>query len=305
MTETKAVWKSQVLAERVRCLAHSVAMEAAARDSKAYAVVASEALKLAEEILGLAERARFGEMGDASFLEALSGAADRLELLSLNAGFVAFESRGDKAIAISADELRAVALELRRLAPRRCSASDLSSGDASIEPASPSRATKTADWFLSFFVGAEGEALRIVENLSFVRELMLYDKLALKIEGASMDLRGRCIPFIDLAAVLGVARPERDEDRRVLVVNTDWQEEPALRVDTRREDTRRVSSRRVSSRREYGLAIDGVAVDAIFRSRVGRPVPARGRAASWAREAWDASDGSQYLFLDCPAISGH
>lgn len=277
MSDERRLWKCQLLAEEARNLSRSMAMQAAMRDSRAYAVVAGETLRLAESMLCLVERLRFDDIGESVFESRASEESDRLEMLSLNASIVALELPSDKAMAICADEARRIAIEFAEASCRR------SRADALLTPlpSMPIATARSEEYFVAFPIGG----LRFVENLRFVREVMRYDAKALGLEGGTMDLRGRRIPFIDglPRQRTGGDAPANEAPRRVIVVNADWRE---------------------GERREYGVAVDGLPIDAIFRSRIGLAVEARGPEAEHVREAWDAVDGSQLRFLDWPRLAG-
>lgn len=57
--------------------------------------------------------------------------------------------------------------------------------------------------------------------------------------------------------------------------------------------------------REHAVAVDGLDANAITRPRIG--VASRSRPGlvphELVRECWDASDGSQFLFLDWPRLA--
>jgi chemotaxis signal transduction protein len=276
MEENELLWKCQALAEQARGLARSIAMEAARRDSEAYAVVASETLKIADSLLRDVGRARFGGIDEALFVSAMSGEAEILGMLAINSAIVALQSRGEKGIAICADEVHRIAAELSEAA----GAAESSTIAILPEAARPSAASRAEEYFLAFSIGGA----RVTENLRFIREIMRYDPSALGFREGSMDLRGRRIPLIDACAALGRDAPPGEGSRRIAVVNADW---------TREEG------------REFGVAVDRIAINAIFRTRIGLAAAPAGRdiPASLVREAWDATDGSQFLFLDWPALS--
>jgi chemotaxis signal transduction protein len=276
MIENELLWKAQVFAERARGLARTIAMEAARLDSEAYAVVASETLKIAQALIDEVEKARFGDSAQAGLASTMSSQAVKLEMLAINSGIVALQPGGDRGIAICADEVQGLAAQLSEALG--------AAGSSPIailpEAARPSAASRAEEYFICLSVGGA----RLTENLRFVREIMRYDPVALAFREGSMELRGRRIPLLDAYAALGRAPPAEEGSRRILVLKADWERPEG---------------------REFGVAVDPIAINAIFRSRLGRAVPPASRdiPAPLLREAWDAADGSQFLFLDWPALS--
>jgi hypothetical protein len=281
MEEQKAVWKCATLAERLRWLAHSMAMEAAARDSKAFAVVADETRKLAEGIGAIAEGAPFpfpGGAGEPGFTAALGLQARRLGLLAINAAIESVNSEGGKAITICAEEVRLAALELEDF----CSGAT-PRGEAGLpllpEIASPSLASASREYMLVFSIGGQ----RALENFHFIREVLSFEAALGGLRGDELALWGRTWPFIDAARELGLSR-ECGEAGAVIIVKARW---PG------------------ADGREYAVAIDGLCPGAFSRFPPGRMAGLRGSAfpGPWIRECWDAADGSQLLFLDWPALA--
>ena len=282
MGDERMIYRCGILAERLRSLGHSVALEAANRDSRPFAVVADETLKLGLEVEAAVEAVRFPGLGprpaaDTGFLAAIAESARSLSLLAVNGAIESINSRGGAAVAICVDGIREAALELESLC-----AGEAHRGPGGELPAvaSPSLASTARDYMLAFSAGGR----RFLENFGYLREVMRYSYAASCLEGTTLRIRGHAWPFIDLAAALGPALGPAvvpGEDRDVLVVRASWEG---------------------SDGREYAVAVDRLGAGAILRPRVGRHVEPRAGApfAGLVRECWAASDGSQFLFLDWP-----
>jgi len=268
MNENRRLWKCQAIAERILCLSVSISMEAASNESRAFAVVADEAEGLGTILLELVEAVRFGELAEEVFEDRASVEAERLELLSVNAGIEALKTPLGKGVAICADGLRKAALEFRAiLAP----ASRLAS-EVPLEAMKPSLASGTRGWFLAFEIGG----LRFAEGLDFVREVLRFDREAQRERSDRFDLRGRLIPLIDPRVRLGLSPTARDEGRRLVVVNKNWNGKPD---------------------EEIAVVVDRIGAGALFRSPIGLPCTAPSALPEGLlRECWLASDGGWFLF---------
>lgn len=281
MDNERFIWRCGILAERLRNTGYSVALEAARRASRAFAIVADEAAKLAAEIELAVDEARFPPSGAAplGFLEAVRPAARRLSLLAINAAIESLNSEGGLAIAVSVEAIRAAALELESLCagerPRHPSRELPSTAKASL-------ASTAREFMLEFSAGG----LRFIENFGYLREVMRLEFAAPDIHDGKLRLAGlrHAWPFIDLAGSLGLPRAVRG-DGVVLVVKAGWQG---------------------GGGGEYAVAVDGLGADAILRLLAGRQVePKPGPVPpELVRECWDATDGSQFLFLDWPRLAG-
>ncbi len=278
MDDERMIWRCGILAERLRNLGQAVALEAANRDSRPFAIVADETLKLALEVEAAVEAALFpgpGPAGSRDYLVATAEPARCLSLLAINSAIESINSKGGAAVAICVDGIREAALELESLC-----AGEAHRGPGGELPAvaSPSLASTARDYMLAFSAGGR----RFLENFGYLREVMRYSYAASCLEGTTLRIRGHAWPFIDLAAALGPALGPAvvpGEDRDVLVVRASWEG---------------------SDGREYAVAVDRLGAGAILRPRVGRHVEPRAGApfAGLVRECWAASDGSQFLFLD-------
>lgn len=280
MDDERMIWRCGILAERLRNLGQAVALEAANRDSRPFAIVADETLKLALEVEAAVEAALFpgpGPAGSRDFLVATAEPARCLSLLAINSAIESINSKGGAAVAICVDGIREAARELESL----CSGESCRRTDAELPAvASPSLASTARDYLLAFSSGGQ----RFLENFGYLREVMRYSYALPCLEGATLHIRDHAWPFIDLAAALGLAAAP-DGARDVLVVRARWEG---------------------GDGREYAVAIDRLGANAILRPRVGRPAKLRAGAPlpDLVRECWDASDGSQFLFLDWPGLLG-
>ena len=280
MDDERMVYRCGILAERLRSLGQSVALEAANRDSRPFAVVADETLKLALEVEAAVEAARFPDpgprpAGDGDFFAAIAGLAGSLSLLAINSAIESINSKGGAAIAICVDGIREAALELESL----CAGGALRGVGPDLPAlASPSLASTARDYMLAFSAGGR----RFLENFGYLREVMRYSYARPCLDGATLRVRDHAWPFVDLAAALGQA-PAPGGDRDVVVVRARWEG---------------------GDGREYAVAVDRLGARAILRPRVGRLAEPRVEAplAGLIRECWDASDGSQFLFLDWPRL---
>lgn len=276
MDEERMIHRCGTLAERLRGLAQAVALRAADRESRAFAIVADETFKAAREIEEVV-----GHVSALDFRAAVAEPARRLSLLAINAAIESVNSGGGAAMAICVDGIRDTALELESL----CAGGDRPpAAPASPEVASPSLASTARDYLLAFSAGG----LRFVENLGYLREVMRYSTALAGLGCGELRLWDHVWPFLDLSEALGSATADaadRAVDRAVVVVRARWEG---------------------GDGREYAVAIDGLGASAILRPRVGRPVEAGGGTPfpDRVRECWDASDGSQFLFLDWPAFFG-
>jgi len=279
MDDERTIWRCGILAERLRNLGQSVALEAASRDSRPFAIVADETLKLALEVEAAVDAARFpgpGPAGGRDFPMAIAEPARCLSLLAINSAIESINSKGGAAVAICVDGIREAALELEALCsgePPRGAGADLPA------VASPSLASTARDYLLAFSSGGQ----RFLENFGYLREVMRYSYALPCLEGATLHIRDHAWPFIDLAAAQGLAVAP-GEDRDVIVVRARWEG---------------------ADGREYAVAVDRLGARAILRPRVGRLAEPRIDAplAGLVRECWDASDGSQFLFLDWPRLA--
>lgn len=278
MDDERMIYRCGILAERLRSLAHSVALEAANRDSRPFAIVADETLKLALEVEAAVEAARFpgsDSAGTRDFPMAVSGPARSLSLLAINSAIESINSKGGAAVAICVDGIREAALELESL----CAGEVRRSGEPDLpSAASPSLASTARDYMLAFSAGGR----RFLENFGYLREVMRFDYALPGLSGATLRIRDHAWPFIDLAAAVAPAvAPGGDRD--VIVVRARWEG---------------------GDGREYAVAVDRLEAKAILRPRVGRLAAPRVEAqlAGLVRECWDASDGSQFLFLDWPRL---
>jgi chemotaxis signal transduction protein len=278
MAYERMIYRCGILAERLRSLGQSVALEAANRESRPFAIVADETLKLGLEVEAAVEAARFPGPGPAetrAFARAIADPARSLSLLAINSAIESLNSKGGAAVAICVDGIREAALELESLCAGEAYRRE---GPDLPNVASPSLASTARDYLLAFSAGGR----RFLENFGYLREVMRYSYALPLLEGATLRLRDHAWPFVDLAVALGQAAAP-GVDRDVIVVRARWEG---------------------GDGREYAVAVDRLGAKAILRPRVGRPVEARVEAplAGLVRECWDASDGSQFLFLDWPRL---
>jgi hypothetical protein len=269
MVEDRRLWKGQAIAGRILVASASIAMEAARLESRAFAVVADEAERLALTLLELVAAARFSDLSEADFRGRAGLEAERLDLLAVNSSLEALKSPNGKGVAICAEGIRTAAMEFMEAIGREA-APGFGQPPCAAEP---SRASLATTWLLSLEVGG----LRLVEGIEFVREVLRFDPAASRPDPGSFDLRGRVLPLVDPRPRLGLVPASGGDGRRLAMVNTDWSG---------------------MGGREFAIIVDGFGANAFARSRFGVVSRPRNLPDRLIRECWEAEDGGQLLFAD-------
>ena len=262
----KTLWKLQNAGERLWLLANMMAQHSAALDVRGLAVVAEETRKMSERILGLTERALFGE--EEIKPDDVRDVGTQLNLLALNSAIetskVGF--RGKPAVAC-VEDIRNIAYELTVLfdgnhAPKRYEG---------VVPYPKTGMTSVAhhNEFLLLNIGG----VAIVEPVANVKEINMCDA---ERTDSRIKLRGMEFPLIDAFAMLGKTQAEP----AYVILYTPWAEQ----------------------NKTYAVAAD---VSCLFFSPTGAPAaaPADAPLAGYAREFWESENDMPFLFMDWPKMA--
>ena len=196
---TQKQWKIQQLAERMQGIATSIASESAHMYSmrqsmaKEHSVIAEEMGGISVRIFKTLEQNMFGGLRDNDFDNIISEMLKRIEFLTLNAALLACKVKEHKAMAVFAEELLNVSLELQELYKREPAYLDI----PEVSPRSP----VVTDWFYMFtaisgkYVWRENAQL-IAEVMNYVPEYVQGNRYVIKDGNRDMD-----IPLVKLGEI--------------------------------------------------------------------------------------------------------
>lgn len=208
----RILWKAEILAQKADKLVTALVMEAARFGdyAKGLAVVADELQILATALYDVIETGRFEEHAEEECTRKLALLAERAELLGINASLESVRARTVyKSALLCAEEIRYIGCSLRALVGEPLSQ------EAPLI-AEPSQSIET----ISYFLGCDMGDFQFIENTDSIREVLLYSsaKRFNLIKDHVLELRGMRIPFICLFSKLGIAKPEQEEELRLIIV---------------------------------------------------------------------------------------
>ena len=282
MTREKKIWLCEQYAQKAWALSLNLAQEAAGAGNygKGYAIVASEARKLADNLFGYSAKARFdndnnddfGKIADFALMTVFLSVNAMIEMLHV---CETDDRINNKSFAVCVEDLRRLALELNELGGKKLWQRPF----VIPEITTPVKSTRKTDFFFRFSIGE----ITLVENALNVKEIMYCVKP--DTTGKMFNLRGHEIPVIDCAKRLNLQysclNPER---QTVMIINTNYAQHCEYS--------------------EYGeihaVPVDDLDVNTLFHSKIGYSVPPKkGHAFSeYSRECWDAAGNDQLIFPD-------
>jgi uncharacterized protein YdbL (DUF1318 family) len=280
MNKEKKVWLCEQYAQKAWALSLNLAQEAArvGNYGKGYAVVASEARKLADNLLDYSAKARFEKYNEDEFKD-IASFAFMTGLLSINATIEILhvsevdDKINNKSIAVCVEDLRRLALELNELGGKKLWQRPF----VIPEITSPVKTTRKTDFFFKFSIGE----ITLVENALNVKEIWFGNKS--DTSGNMFNLRGHEMHIIDCAKQFNLKYSCLDTDRQtVMIINPNYHKYYGYREQ------------------EYALLIDDLDVNTIFHSKIGYPVTVKEEHvfSEYSRECWDAVGNAQFVFLD-------
>ena len=194
---TQKQWKIQYLSERMSNIAISMAAEAARRKAehrtmvKEHAIVAEELRKLTDKMIELVEQNIFNKLENDVFDTAMKDVITMSTLLALNAALVACKVQENKQMAVFAEEIAYLSMDLSTLYGQKQKFHDI----AKVSP----KSRVAGDVFFVLLKTISGKYVWC-ENTQYVNEIMLYipeyiinNRLIIKNEFRNMDM-----PFIKL-----------------------------------------------------------------------------------------------------------
>jgi len=266
---TQKQWKIQQLVLHMQSTATAIASEAAHMSSmrqimaKEHAIIAEEMSGISTRILKALETNIFGGLQDDEFDNMMLQMLGRIEVLTLNAALLACKVKEHKAMAVFAEELLNISLELQELFDQKTNYSDI--------PEVSPQSTVVTDWFYMFTAISGKYVWR--ENAHFIAEVMNYNPEY--VQGSRYIVkdgnRDMAIPFIKLGEVTG---------NKAVVIVKDWQSPSKL----------------------YAVLAELKIPHSLSNSRVGISTKP-GTADIPVRDCWSASDGSDLLFIDWEKLS--
>lgn len=282
MTNEKKIWLCEQYAQKAWALSLSLAQEAARAGNygKGYAIVASEARKLADNLFEYSAKARFNGNNNGDF-SGVANFAFMTGFLSINAMIEmlhvceADDRNNNKSFAVCVEDLRRLALELNDLGGNKLWQRPF----VIQEITTPVKTTRKTDFFFKYSIGRNS----LVENALNIKEI--YYGVKSEITEKTFNLRGYEIPVIDCGRILNLQYTSVNADRQtVMIVNTNYSQHCEYS--------------------NYGdihaLLIDDLDVNTIFPSKIGYSVPPDKNHvfADYSRECWDAVGNDQFIFLD-------
>lgn len=280
MTNEKKIWLCEQYAQKAWALSLSMGQEAAraGNSGKGYAVVASEARKLADNLFEYSAKAKFDKKSEDEFKD-IANFAFFTGLLSINAMIEilhvseADDTLNNKSITVCVEDLRRLALEMNELSGKRLWQRPF----VIPEITSPVKSTRKTDSFFKFSIGE----ISLVENALNIKEIWFGTKS--DTSNKTFNLRGYEIPIIDCAKQFGL---------KYTGINDDWQTVMIIYPNYHKHNGYREG--------EYALLIDDLDVNTIFHSKIGYPVPPNKNHvfADYSRECWDAAGNDQFVFVD-------
>ena len=280
MNNEKKIWMCEQFAQKTWALSLNLAQEAARVGyyGRGYAVVASEARKLADNLFEYSSKARFDKGNNNEFKDIID-IAWMTGLLAVNASIEILhveesdDKINNKSIAVCVEDLRRLALELNEIGGKKLWQRPF----VIPEITSPIKSTRKNDFFFKFSIGG----ITLIENALNIKEIWFGNKS--ETSEKVFNLRGCEMSIIDCAKQFNLKYSCINEDKQtVMIINPNYHKYCGYREG------------------EYALFIDDLDVNTIFQSKIGYNVPTKeGHVFSeYSRECWDAVGNDQLIFLD-------
>jgi len=278
MTNEKKIWLCEQYAQKAWALSLNLAQEAAraGNSGKGYAVVASEARILANNLFEYSANAKFDRNNENEFNNVVNFAF-MTGLLSINAMieilYVSeFDDRtNNKSITVCVEDIRKLALELNELGGKKLWQRPFVIPEIS----TPVKTTRKIDYFFKFSIGEK----TLIENVFNIKEIWFGSKA--ETSGKTFNIRGYEMPIIDCAGKFNLNYSRVNNDTQTVMI---------------------IDLNKLTGEREefYAVLIDDLDINTIFPSKIGLSVsPDKNHLfADYSRECWDAVGNDQFIFPD-------
>jgi len=280
MKNEKKLWLCQQYAQKAWTLSLCFAQEAGriGHFGRGYAALADETRTLANKLFEYTGKAKF-DGADSGELKGIVDFAFHIGLLSVNAAVeilrvnsIVTDLSVNKSMAVLADDLRNLALDINALADTRV----WQQNTVLTEAAAPLKSTYATDFFFRFSIGG----IPLVENVANISEIIS----GLPEGGDMFKIKSKTLPVINCYRHFGLTPIVLNKNNRIhMIIQPDGPDiENFLSNDM------------------YAVPIDDLDINTIFHSKIGCPVPPKGNhaLADYARECWDAVGGGQFVFVD-------
>ena len=268
MNMNKTLWKLQQIGERLWILAVTMTQQAAGlggADGRDFAIVAEETRRMSNKINQVIEHELFeGEEKNKKFLTDL---AFQLNLLALNAVVVAnrtieSDAKG-RAVAVSAEEIRALAYEIVTLFDDKLE--ERVRQAVNPYPKNPLTTINQSHSFLLFSIAG----IPVKENLINIREV---NGSVVKHTGSRIDIRGEDLPLVNAYKILN--KPY--EPANYITLRTPW------------------------AAQNQTIVVAADRCDGVITNPLGMNVapPADMPLAKYVRECWENENGDPFYFMD-------
>ena len=283
MTSEKILWLCEQYAHKAWTLSLGFAQEAgrSGHFGRGYAIVAEEARTLANKLFDYTAKAKFESTGaddfkgivDFAVMTGFLAVNSMIEILRVNP--VISDMSINKSIAVLAEELRRLAIDINALADTRAWEKPF----VIPEITSPLKSTNSIDYFFRFSIGG----IPLVENTSNIMEV-LYGIRKADAQGDTLSVRGNIMRNLNLYKRFALSYEGLYTDMQTFMI-----------IQT--EGTRYLGNAGAGT---YAVPIDDLDIFAIFQSKIGCAVPPNTDSAfaPFARECWDVIDGGQLMFAD-------
>ena len=283
MTSEKKIWLCEQYAQKAWTLSLGFAQEAgrSGHFGRGYAVVAEEARTLANKLFDYTAKAKFEStvaddfkgIVDFAVMTGFLAVNTMIEILRVNP--VISDMSINKSIAVLAEELSRLAIEINTLADTRVWKKPF----VLPEITTPLKSTNNIDYFFRFSIGG----IPLVENTSNVMEV-LYGTRKADAQGDTLSVRGSKMRNLNLYKRFNLSYEGLYSDMQTFMI-------------IQPEGTSYLGN---AGDGMYAVPIDDLDIFAIFQSKIGCAVlPKTDNAfVPYARECWDVTDGSQLMFVD-------